>query len=106
MKNNSWRNLAAALGALLLAVSMLGLVACNSNPEGAAERAGKKIDAALEKVGAEVEKAGQKIESAADQALEKAGEGVEKAGDKIEDAADKVEKKIDEQVGDDDDDKK
>lgn len=103
MTKNTWTKGLAGPSALLLVTSLLGLAACHSDPDGAAERAGKKIDAALEKVGAEVEKAGQKIESAADKALDKAGEGIEKAGDKIEDAADKVEKKIDEKVGDDDD---
>lgn len=103
MKKSTWTKGFSGLSALLLVTSLLGLAACHSDPEGAAERAGKKIDAALEKVGAKVEKAGQKIESAADKALEKTGEGIEKAGDKIEDAADEVEKKIDQKVGDDDD---
>lgn len=97
------RKTIAGLAALLLCAPLLGLAACAREPQGAAERAGKKIDAALQKVGDRVEKAGQKIESATDDALKKAGEGVEKAGEKIEDAADEAEKKIDEAIGDDDD---
>ncbi len=87
MTKSTWTKGGSGLGALVV-TSLLGLAACHSDPEGTAERAGKKIDAALEK-------AGQKIESAADKALKKAGDGIEKAGDKIEDAADEVEKKID-----------
>lgn len=60
------------LGILLLAFGLLASTGCVEK-EGPAERAGKKID----------------------NALDKAGDKIEKAGDKIEDAAEKVEKKID-----------
>lgn len=60
---------------LVTATLLSTLLACQKQ-EGAAERAGKKIDKA-------VENAGQKI----DQAVDKAGQKIEQAGERIQEAA-------------------
>lgn len=67
-----------ALSTATLVLFGLGLGACSQ--EGPAERAGEKIDNA-------VEETGESIDSA-----------LENAGDKIEDAADKVEDKMEEKA--------
>jgi hyperosmotically inducible protein len=60
----------------ITAFFMVGLSGCPE--EGPAERAGEKIDEAVEDAGEKMEETG-----------EKAGEAMEEAGDKAEDATDK-----------------
>lgn len=67
-----------ALSTATLVLFGLGLGACSK--EGPAERAGEKIDNAIEETG-------ESIDS-----------GLENAGDKIENAADKVEDKMEEKA--------
>ncbi len=50
--------------ALIAAVLLLGLSACQEQ-EGPAERAGKRIDQAVQRAGQEIEKAGQRLRGAA-----------------------------------------
>lgn len=61
---------------LITAFFIIGLSGCPE--EGPAERAGEKIDEAVQDAGEKAEETG-----------EKAGEAMEEAGDKAEDAADK-----------------
>lgn len=49
----------SVIAALAMTVLLMGLSGCQ---EGPAERAGKKIDKAIEKGGQEIEKAGKKIQ--------------------------------------------
>lgn len=69
----------------LLAVAFIGVLtfslsACER--EGPAERAGKKIDKAVEESGEAIDKAGDK----AKEAVEEAGKAIDKAGDKAKEA--------------------
>jgi len=61
--------------ALLILPLVGGLVACEK--EGPAERAGEKIDDAVEEAGDKMEQAGEKVDDT-----------VEEAGDKVEQATD------------------
>ena len=63
---------------LAVTVLLFGLSGCKR--EGAAERAGKKIDQAIEKGGQQIDKAVKKV----GQAVEKGGQQIEKSVKKVE----------------------
>ncbi|WP_445369638.1 BON domain-containing protein [Methylomonas sp. BW4-1] len=83
--------------------AVLGLAACQ--PEGQAEKAGKKVDKAIENVGQKIdqttEKTEQKIEAAkesVEQQSEKAGASIDKAAESSNDALEKAKKQIDQAI--------
>ena len=73
--------------AIVAFLMTMGLSACEK--EGPLERAGEKVDEAIEKATEKVES----NEGPAEKAGEKIDKTVEKAGEKIEEAADEVKKK-------------
>lgn len=79
--------------------AVLGLVGCQ--PEGSAEKAGKKIDRAAEKANQKIEAAKESLDQKADRAGEYINEStdaskgaLEKAGKKLDQATENAEKKI------------
>jgi hyperosmotically inducible protein len=96
-------NLSDKLFAIACLSSVLGLVACQ--PEGQAEKAGQKIDKAVENLGQNVEqsadKTGQKIEAvkqSIEQQAEKTGASIDKAGETSNEALEKAGKQIDQAI--------
>jgi hyperosmotically inducible protein len=81
-----------ALRLALSAALALGAVACKE--EGAAEKAGRKMDEAVEKLrhGGEgsVEKAGRKMDEAFEDAGDELDEAFDEAGDEIEELREKT----------------
>ena len=74
------------LSVLVMCAMAMMLVFSGCEKEGPAEKAGGKIDEAVEKAGDKLEQAGDKME----QAAEKAGDKLEDAGDKMEEATEKA----------------
>ncbi|MBD9362371.1 BON domain-containing protein [Methylomonas fluvii] len=83
--------------------AVLGLAACQ--PEGQAEKAGKKVDKAVENAGQKIEqsaeKAGQKIEAAKESVAQQAGKAeasIDKAAETSNDSLEKAGKQIDQAI--------
>lgn len=79
----------------------MAIAMASCSDEGPAERAGKKVDEAVEETGDTFRKAGEKVDETVDEtkdkmkeAAEETGDILEKAGDKIEEAADKAEEAV------------
>jgi len=102
MKIIKWYKQRRLLAASCL-FAALGLAACQ--PEGEAEKTGKKIDKAVENLGQNIEqtadKAGQKLEAAkesVEQQTEKTGEYIDKSAQSSNDALEKAGRQIDQAI--------
>ena len=78
---------------VVMLASFLGLAACKQ--EGPAERAGQKIDKAVEQGEKKIDQAYEKADKNIDQATEQAGKKIEKAGDALSDKTKKAGESID-----------
>jgi hyperosmotically inducible protein len=74
-----------SLVVVVMLASFLGLAACKQ--EGPAERAGQKIDKAVDQSGKKIEKASEKAEAKIEKAGDALSDKTKKAGESIDDAA-------------------
>ncbi len=82
--------------AMFFVTTSLVVVGCDD--QGPAERAGEKIDEAVEEMGDKLdregpmEKFGESLDNAMENTQDKIDQSIEKAGDKIEEMGDEIEK--------------
>ncbi|MEW6246395.1 MAG: hypothetical protein AB1555_06760 [Nitrospirota bacterium] len=77
-------------GFTVLLASAVLCVGIGCKQEGPAEKAGKKVDEAVEKAGQTMQEGKEKVEAAAEKAAEKAQEGAEQVKETAQEAVEKA----------------